>query len=269
MLAWPFGPPYYIKRGVETCVEVEKTDRYVLLGSCFAQYVGEKMEAQGWDVTVNPLGTLYNPFSILQLVRAALEEQAAAIPVFPTDGEWRCWWANTTFRTPSEEETRRLVADRLALLRHALEGAQRLIVTLGTNVCYRLRENGMVVTNCQRQPDRLFEEYRAPLPEVTEALSQLVRLVREANPKISIIFTVSPYRYKKYGLHGSQLSKATLLLAVDETVKAHPDFCHYFPAYEIMMDELRDYSYYAPDGVHPSPEAVEIIWKRFTESTST
>lgn len=219
------------------------------------------MHNEGWQVTSNPLGTLYNPFSILLTVRAALQQ--AEPPVFATDGEWRCWWANTTFRTPTEEGTRELVRRQLDLLRQALLSATHVVVTLGTNVCYRLKENGMVVTNCQRQPDRLFEEYRAPLPEVVEILDALVREAQACNPGLKLTFTVSPYRYKKYGLHGSQLSKAVLLLAVDEVVSRHPESCRYFPAYEIMMDELRDYSYYAPDGVHPSPEAVEIIWKKY------
>lgn len=240
--------------------------KFVMLGSCFAQYMGERMLAEGWDVTSNPLGTLYNPMSILQTVRAAIRQDEARIPVFPADGEWRCWWANTTFRSPSPEDTRRMVAVKLKELCEALREAERMVVTLGTNVCYKLRENDMVVTNCQRQPDRIFQEYRAPLPEVTEALMSLVEEVRRVNPALRITFTVSPYRYRKYGLHGSQLSKATLLLAVDEVVRAHPDCCQYFPAYEIMMDELRDYSYYAPDGLHPSAEAVAIIWDKFCQS---
>lgn len=240
-----------------------KAKEYILLGSCFAQYMGERMGAEGWPVVVNPLGTLYNPFSIHQVVEAALQAQEAEIPVFAADGEWRCWWANTTFRTPTESGTRQLVRDQLTRLGESLRRTQQLVVTLGTNVCYRLRESGMVVTNCQRQPDRIFQEYRAPLSEVTETLTSMVNTLRSINPDINITFTVSPYRYRKYGLHGSQLSKATLLLAVDEVVSTHPDFCRYFPAYEIMMDELRDFRYYAPDGLHPSPEAVEIIWERW------
>ena len=219
------------------------------------------MHAEGWDVTSNPLGTLYNPFSIYQTVHAALQD--AEPPVFAADNEWRCWWANTTFRTSTEEGTRQLVRERLATLRQALVEATQLVVTLGTNVCYRLKDSGLIVTNCQRQPDRLFEEYRAPLDEVKAVLKSMVEELRAVNPEVKITFTVSPYRYRKYGLHGSQLSKAVLLLAVDEVVSEHEDSCRYFPAYEIMMDELRDYSYYAPDGLHPSPEAVEIIWKRF------
>lgn len=223
------------------------------------------MQAEGWEVISNPLGTLYNPFSIAQTIRAALHQDESAIPVFQADNEWRCWWANTTFRTPTEDGTRRLVSEKLSLLGKALCEAENLVVTLGTNVCYRLKENGMVVTNCQRQPDRVFEEYRPPLPEVVTTLKEMVTDLLRANPTLKTTFTISPYRYKKYGLHGSQLSKAALLLAVDEVVKAYPEHCCYFPAYEIMMDELRDYSYYAPDGVHPSPEAVEIIWEKYHE----
>lgn len=258
--------------------------------------MGGKMQAEGWQVTSNPLGTLYNPFSILQTVRAALrlgDSQAPRLSdpsnnrlvekslnpqsstlnfqledtIFPTDNEWRCWWANTTFRTPTKEGTLQLVDGKLLELRDAILSSVHMVITLGTNVCYRLRENGMVVTNCQRQPDRLFEEYRAPVGEVTQALQELVDDVLTVNPDMHLTFTVSPYRYRKYGLHGSQLSKATLLLAVDEVVRSRPASCHYFPAYEIMMDELRDYSYYAPDGLHPSPEAVEIIWERWRERT--
>lgn len=228
--------------------------------------MGERMEREGWKVTFNPLGTLYNPMSILQTVRAALSQDEDQIPVFQADGEWRCWWANTTFRSPTAEETRSLVAAKLKTLRQALLEADVMVVTLGTNVCYKLCESGMVVTNCQRQPDRIFQEYRAPLTEVTEALMNLVEEVKRVNPTLQITFTVSPYRYRKYGLHGSQLSKATLLLAVDEVVKVLPECCKYFPAYEIMMDELRDYRYYAPDGLHPSPEAVEIIWERYVDN---
>lgn len=244
-------------------MDAKEAERYVLLGSCFAQYMGEKMEQEGWPVMANPLGTLYNPFSILQVVRAALHPDEAPLPLFPADGEWRCWWANTTFRSPTAEGTAAIVGDKLQALRQAIQENDRMVVTLGTNVCYRLKDTGMTVTNCQRQPDRLFQEYRAPLEEVVEALRELVREVREVNPAMRITFTVSPYRYKKYGLHGSQLSKAVLLLAVDEVVRENGASCSYFPAYEIMMDELRDYRYYAPDGIHPSKEAVEIIWERF------
>lgn len=179
--------------------------------------------------------------------------------------EWRCWWANTRFRAAQEDEARALVQESFHALGHALCHADRLFLTLGTNVCYRLVEDGMVVSNCQRQADRLFTEESLSLQEVCQVLDETLQCLFAKNPGIRVTFTLSPFRYRKYGWHRSQLSKATLLLAIDEMQKRHPQRVDYFPSYEIMMDELRDYRYYAEDGLHPSPEAVDIIWNRLCE----
>lgn len=242
--------------------------RYVLLGSCFAQNVGQKMSEAGWSAVVNPLGTLYNPASLLLTVRAALEE--GPLPLF-FDGamqEWRCWWANTAFRAASREGCEEQVRGALSLLREGLLGADVLTLTLGTNVAYTVRPEGggvpVAVSNCQRQPDRLFSEWRLTTDEVAASLLALIRLVRGVNPRCRTVLTVSPYRYRKYGLHGNALSKAILLTGVEAVQQAEPDVL-YFPAYEIMVDELRDYQYYAPDGLHPAPEAIDIIWNSFQQ----
>lgn len=240
-------------------------DGLVMLGSCFAQYMGERMTAAGYEVVVNPLGTLFNPFSIHHTVRAALHADTIEMPVFTADGEWRCWWANTRVKAPSPTELVSLLRQRYGALGLALRTARHLVLTLGTNVCYRLADGGMVVTNCQRQPDRLFTEWRATVDDVAQDMTCMVEELLQANPELQIILTVSPYRYQKYGYHGSQLSKATLLLAEDALIQRFPSHCCYFPAYEILLDELRDYRFYAPDGHHPGPEAVEAIWKRFRE----
>lgn len=250
-------------------------DSFVMLGSCFAQYMAERLQESGHAVIVNPLGTLFNPFSIAQTVEAALKVDGLGdmdstasngdgidLPLFQADGEWRCWWANTKVKAQTRESLDEMLRERLRELRAALLDAKHLVVTLGTNVCYRLSD-GLVVTNCQRQPDRLFTEWRASLEEVTDCLNKMVESLLAVNPSLQIIFTVSPYRYKKYGYHGSQLSKATLLLAEDAVVRSYPNSCCYFPAYEILLDELRDYSFYAPDGLHPAPEAIDHIWEDF------
>ncbi|MBQ0021464.1 MAG: GSCFA domain-containing protein [Bacteroidales bacterium] len=245
--------------------------RLVMLGSCFAQYMGSRMQDEGFHVTVNPLGTLFNPFSIAQTVRAALYGNEIEYPIFPADGEWRCWWANTRIRANSVDELKEMLRERYASLGHDLVQADHLIITLGTNVCYKVQHDDewMVVTNCQRQPDRLFQEWRATVGDVVECMASLMDMLLGANPALQIILTVSPYRYHKYGYHGSQLSKATLLLAEDEIVKRYPQNCCYFPAYEILLDELRDYSFYAEDGHHPGSEAVEHIWQRFRQTAMT
>ena len=246
---------------------LDRNKKYVLLGSCFSQNVGEKIQAEGYRCMCNPLGTLFNPDSILHTVRQALCGDASSLPMFRDEAmqEWRCWWANTRFRHPVEAEARRMVQEAYTALGQALKQADRLFLTLGTNVCYRLRENGITVSNCQRQPDVLFTEDSLSLEDTVQVLRETMELLLRHNPDFNITFTLSPFRYRKYGWHRSQLSKAVLLLAIDRVCAMFPDRVDYFPSYEIMMDELRDYAYYAEDGLHPAPEAVDIIWNRLCE----
>lgn len=140
------------------------------------------------------------------------------------------------------------------------------ILTLGTNHIYRLNSTGEIVDNCQKRPQSLFSEEQLTVGECADCLMQAVTLLREKNPEMHIILTVSPIRYRKYGYHGSQLSKATLLLAVHEVCATMPNAVTYFPAYEILNDELRDYRFYKSDMLHPSDQAVEYIWERLVEN---
>lgn len=139
------------------------------------------------------------------------------------------------------------------------------VFTLGTNRVYVLKETGEVVDNCQRRPPNLFCERQLAVEECAESLSESVKILRRRNPNVRIIVTVSPIRYAKYGYHGSQLSKATLLLAADRLVQIYPETVTYFPAYELINDELRDYRFYREDMLHPTDQAVEYIWQRFAE----
>ena len=138
--------------------------------------------------------------------------------------------------------------------------------TLGTNHVYRLKETGEIVDNCQKRPQYLFQEEDLTIDQCADYLMQAIDILRQRNENARIVLTVSPIRYAKYGYHGSQLSKATLLLAVNKLVAQHPDFIYYFPAYEIVLDELRDYRFYQPDMLHPSEQAVEYIWQQLVET---
>lgn len=138
-------------------------------------------------------------------------------------------------------------------------------LTLGTNHIYRLRETGEIVDNCQKRPQKLFQEEELTVEQCVDYLSQTVEELCRRRDDAHVIVTVSPIRYAKYGFHGSQLSKATLLMATDELTRRYPCVT-YFPAYEIVLDELRDYRFYQPDMLHPSPQAVEYIWERLVES---
>ena len=236
------------------------SDHVVFLGSCFAQYMGDGFQSFGLHALCNPLGVLYNPESIRLQVHAALHCEEVNIPLFRIDDEWRCWWAGTQISGSSEKECKDAVEGALQMLRLSILSADYLFVTLGTNVCYQLKDNGLVVANCHKAPGKMFSEEWMPLPDCIKSLMDLVDDVHEQNPDLKLVFTISPFRYAKYGYHGNQLAKSALMLAVEEVRKTYPVQVSYFPAYEIMMDELRDYRFYTEDMLHPSGVAVDYIW---------
>ena len=244
---------------------MHKDQRFVMLGSCFAQNIGELFQSYGLDVCYNPLGVTYNPLSIAIQVKQALTG-GSDVPVFRADDNvWRCWWANTLVFATQENTLREKVGQTFQRLGDALRNADYLFLTLGTNVYYRLREESIIVANCHKQPHALFEELAIDTETCTSTLCNMMNLLIEECPKLHVVFTVSPYRYKKYSFHGSQLAKATLLLSIDKVCKLYPTKASYFPAYELLLDDLRDYRFYAEDMIHPSSVAVDYIWQRMVE----
>ncbi len=200
--------------------------RMLFVGSCFADSIGKRFEEERFPVTVNPFGTMYNPVSVWHTVEKVLANGDA--------GEKTEW----------------------------------VFITLGTNHIYVLKETGEVVDNCQKRPQRLFEERAMTVDECAQWLQRSVDALTARDAETHIVFTVSPIRYRKYGYHESQLSKATLLLAVDKVLEQNKQkgTLSYFPAYEIVNDELRDYRFYAEDMIHPSGQAVEYIWERLVDT---
>ena len=200
--------------------------RMLFVGSCFADSIGKRFEEERFPVTVNPFGTMYNPVSVWHTVEKVLANGDA--------GEKTEW----------------------------------VFITLGTNHIYILKETGEVVDNCQKRPQRLFEERAMTVDECAQWLQRSVDALTARDAETHIVFTVSPIRYRKYGYHESQLSKAALLLAVDKVIEQNKQkgTLSYFPAYEIVNDELRDYRFYAEDMIHPSDQAVEYIWERLVDT---
>ena len=219
-----------------TIVDIEKPDfeigpceEMLFVGSCFADKIGKRFQEEKFRAVVNPFGVMYNPASILHTVKRVAEADPSLFP-----------------------------------LQSSLP--KTVFLTLGTNHVYRLKETGEIVDNCQKRPATLFDEEELTVDQCADYLQQAIDILREKNPDVHIVLTVSPIRYRKYGYHGSQLSKATLLLAVERlTVNCKPSTVNYFPAYEIVNDELRDYRFYQDDMLHPSSQAVEYIWQRFSE----
>ena len=218
---------------------IEPRERMLFVGSCFADNIGRRFVDDKFRATVNPYGVMYNPASIMHTVKRWTEELVAA---------------------QSE------ASDSGSDVRQATDEApQTAVFTLGTNHVYILNETGEIVDNCRKRPQRLFTERELSVDECADYLREAVTMLRQINPSVRVIITVSPIRYAKYGFHGSQLSKATLLLAADKLTK-EMDNVVYFPAYEIVNDELRDYRFYREDMLHPTDQAVEYIWQRFGET---
>jgi hypothetical protein len=245
-------------------------DSTMLIGSCFAQEIGQKLSEHKFSVDVNPFGTLYNPLSIaLSLRRLMQAEPFTAADVFEYGGLYHSFAHHSRFSSPSEAEALGKMNEQLALSAGNQKKAARLILTFGTAYVYRLKSNGQTVSNCHKLPGKLFERRMLAVDTLVEQWRLLLASLWEQNPSLRLVFTVSPVRHWKDGAHANQLSKASLLLAVHELQNLFPDRTAYFPAYEIMMDELRDYRFYADDMLHPSPLAVEYIWERFCRSFLT
>lgn len=238
-------------------------DSLLLLGSCFADGMGERFARCGFRTECNPFGTLYNPHSVAAALDRLLSGRpftADELTLFPAEG-WGTWMHHSTFSQATQPEALAAINDRLLPAVEALRSATVLMITFGSAWVYALNEgDSNVVANCHRQPDCLFHRFRLSVDEVVQTWLPLIERLREANPSLRIVFTVSPIRYLRDGAHASQLSKATLLLAV-ETLCAQGNAA-YFPAYEIVLDELRDYRFYADDMVHPSRQAADYLWER-------
>ena len=235
-------------------------DRLLFLGSCFADEIGSICKGLGFDTLVNPFGVLFNPASICQTIeRLESGKDFTKNDVIEVGGEFYCTFShNTEFWNPSPEKLLETVNGSLALARQHFTQAKWIIISLGTSWIYRHKQSGIIVSNCHKLPSQLFQREFLTTEQSTELLLQLI----EKHIDKQFIFTVSPLRHLKDGLHENQISKAALLLAVDEICKRFGN-AHYFSAYEILLDELRDYRFYKEDMIHPTEQAVRYIWERF------
>ena len=235
-------------------------DSLLFLGSCFADEVGGICRGLGFDALVNPFGVLYNPASIAQ----AMERLQSGKPfshdeVIAVGEEYYCTFShNTTFWNASETALLEQVNESLKAAHEHFMKSKWVVLSLGTSWMFRSKETRQVVANCHKLPANRFEHEFLTMEQSTTLLSDLVK----QHPDKQFILTVSPLRHLKDGLHENQLSKAALLLAVDQVCKQFGN-AHYFPAYEILLDELRDYRFYKEDMVHPTDQAVRYIWEKF------
>lgn len=257
----------FVCRPSERLIDPERSA--VLIGSCFTDYIGERMRACRWRAFPNITGTLFNPSSIANILRIACtwENPFETIDesIVSRDRLWMSWLADSGCTTYSERDTKDCIFSRLLDLRNSLNGARTLIVTFGTAWIYELKARpGYIVSNCHKFPSDTFIRRRLSISEIVEQWTALLNLLADKYPNLRVIFTVSPVRHIKDGFEGNSRSKAILQLACEEICAIYPE-ADYFPSYEIVNDDLRDYRFYASDLVHPSPEAVEYIWQKFQD----
>lgn len=252
-------------------VEISYKDKILMLGSCFTDNIGGQLKNYGFDVCVNPFGTLYNPASVLAAIRRLISREpfyeAECVQIGAGDMRFCSYSHHTSFARGTAEEF-------LANANNALEEAaeffrtcNKIIITLGTSWCYRHIQSDMIVSNCLKHPAAEYNREFLPASQTADILTEIMNLCNDSDdgftPK-EFIFTVSPIRHFKDGAHGNQISKASLLVGIDQILNSDtPCKADYFPSYEIMMDELRDYRFYAEDMCHPTLQAVNYIRERF------
>lgn len=276
---------FYTRVGVASMpFEIDFATGIVSLGSCFSDEIGERLRDGGFHIEQNPFGTLYNPASVASaLHRMMYDSEIGEEDLVEHEGLWHSWHHHGSFSRATKEECLEVCNSRLHQAHQALKDARLLMVTFGSAWVYEL-SGQRVVANCHKLPQENFVRRRMSVEDIVALWRPLLDEIHTCYPALHILFTVSPIRHIGDGMHGNQLSKSTLLLAVDELVDkelpttkskkkgvkvAEPDHAVtvYFPSYEIVLDELRDYRFYDPDMVHPSPLAVDVVWERFQRVT--
>lgn len=241
--------------------EIKYSDHVLLMGSCFAENVGGLLLENKFSCDVNPFGILYNPLSIAKALHQMLDGKVYTMDdLFDSGGQWHSWMHHSSFSSADADECLNRVNSRLEKAASALPRTSWLIMTWGTAFVYE--KDSEVVGNCHKQPDRLFTRRLLDVDTICGEWNDTLREAKQRFSGLKVMLSVSPIRHLKDGLHGNQISKSVLLLAIDRLCR-ELDFCHYFPSYEIVMDELRDYRFYAEDMLHPSPLAVKYIWECF------
>lgn len=242
------------------------------MGSCFVDSIGNRLLQNKFHCLLNPFGTLYSPASIFQMLYL-LQGTADNLDDwnFHSEGIFGNWLFATDFMSESFETVKQKTHSAFLSAKSFLEESEVIFLTFGTTHYYMVKNPGqkLVVSNCLKQPARLFEEHIPSLDEVVELGTAFFRSILEQKPNLNIVLTVSPYRYMKYGLHENNLSKSVLLLACSKWQELFSENILYFPSFEIVQDELRDYRFYAEDMLHPSPVAVDYIWQQLQDNWMT
>ncbi|TJY37119.1 GSCFA domain-containing protein [Pontimicrobium aquaticum] len=243
--------------------QIDYNSNVLLLGSCFVENIGKKLDYFKFQNFQNPFGILFQPLAIERLITNAInDKEYTESDIFFHNEQWHCYDAHSKLSSYSKEELQASLNKQIKLTHNQVNKSTHIIVTLGTAWVYRHIETDAIVANCHKVPQKKFLKELLSIVKITESLQSIITLIRSVNKKASILFTLSPVRHLKDGFIENTQSKAHLIAAIHQVVKPRNNV-HYFPSYEIMMDELRDYRFYAEDMIHPNNMAVNYIWDRF------
>ena len=250
----------------ETRHPIDYSSKVFLLGSCFSENIGDKFNHFKFQSSQNPLGILFHPKAIETLIVNAInEKEYTKEDVFFLNERWHCFESHSQLSNASKEELLNNLNEAVKSTHQQLQEASHIVITLGTAWAYRFIETDTIVANCHKVPQKKFLKELLPIDEISESLDAIISLIRDINPTVNFIFTVSPVRHLKDGFVQNQQSKANLIAAIHQVVEPRKRL-FYFPSYEIMMDELRDYRFYNEDMVHPNKIAINYIWEKFSEA---
>ncbi|MGC4040293.1 MAG: GSCFA domain-containing protein [Flavobacterium sp.] len=237
------------------------------LGSCFAENMGGKFDYFKFRNAVNPFGIIFNPVSIERLVsRIATNEKFTGSDVFFHNDLWHCYEVHSELSHPDKEIYINRLNQILDGIHNQIGTMTHCLITYGTSWVYRDKASGKIVANCHKVPQNQFDKEILSAATIEKSIESTIALVQKINPGCCFIFTVSPVRHIKDGFVENQRSKAHLIAALHSVISHQPSSVSYFPSYEIMMDELRDYRFYAEDMLHPNSTAINYIWERFSEN---
>ncbi len=247
-------------------VKISHHDSVLCLGSCFAEHIGKRLQKLKFSTLINPSGIVYNPVSLAGSLNILLTSASfSEADLFEHMGLWHSFAHHGTFSHPDKKTALGNINRSLTEARAFLSKTSRLLVTLGTAHVFIFKKSGRIVANCHKVPAEQFERRRLSVEEVTEEILPVFEKLKQRLPQLEIVTTVSPVRHLRDGLTENQRSKATLLLALSQICSQLP-FVHYLPAYEILLDDLRDYRFYAADMIHPNTVAVDYIWQHFGQA---
>lgn len=248
-------------------LSIDYNDYIMMMGSCFTENIGKHLMSAKLKCLVNPYGTLYNPLSILEGIERLRQNQPfRANELFFYQGLWHSSMHHGSYSQADKNKCLEDIDLAYSAAANHLLKTNYLLFTWGSSYIYKESENQRVVANCHKLPESKFQRIRLSIEEIVAPWTVEISESIKKNPQLQYLFTVSPIRHLRDGLHQNQLSKSTLLLAINELQSRFPQQVHYFPAYELLNDELRDYRFYAEDMVHPSTVAQEYIWQRFVET---